>query len=148
MYIHIDTSGIERALANVENSDEVIALFKERAKRIIFRKMFAIIPRGETRMLASSVRAEDVPGGFIVGPTAAHALFVDQGTGMFNKTNPHLIFPKKRGGVLRWFSHGHPVFAKYTRGQPGQEFIKQTREETRPEIFALASKLWREHHIV
>lgn len=52
---------------------------------------------------------------------ARHAEYVDQGTGLFGKYARKITSPT--GKVMRWMGPEGPIFARSTRGQPGQRFF-------------------------
>lgn len=141
----VDTSGVERAFHNIETSEEAVAMFKLEGKAIAAYRLALEAPRRTGRLIGSIV-SRDVESGFEVFVKAPYALFVERGTGMFSRT-PHLIYPKK-AKALRFEIGGKVIFAKYIIGQPGQFFMKRTREAIGPELRDLAARLWREHHVV
>ncbi len=52
---------------------------------------------------------------------ARYAEWVDQGTGLYGKYARRITSPT--GKVMRWMGPDGPVFARSTRGQPGQRFF-------------------------
>lgn len=61
--------------------------------------------------------------------TAKHTGWVDQGTGLFGPLGKY-ITPKAGKEFLKWTSRetGRPVYARRTRGQPGQHFFRRALE--------------------
>lgn len=53
---------------------------------------------------------------------ADHAVAVDQGTGIYGKYGRRIT--PRQAKVLSWLQDGRRVFAKSTRGQPGQHYIR------------------------
>lgn len=141
----VDQSSLEHAILNIETSGEVPREFIVEAKGIVVYRMALNAPR-RTGRLISSIVSEGWETGFIVYLKAPYALFVDQGTGLFGPKG-QLIFPRK-AEALRFEVGGKTVFAKYVRGFPGRFFVRKTAEEVQPELFELADRLWREHHLV
>lgn len=143
--IYVDSSEIRKAIGNIEGADEVVEELKAEGAALVQYRMYQNAPKFTT-FLARSIVMRFYPDGFEVLPTAFYTLFVERGTGLFGPKRS-LIFPKK-AKVLRWFSFGKPIFAKYTKGQWGKWFIKKTDEETSGPVRELAERLWVGHHLV
>lgn len=143
--IYVDTSALEKALANVEGSDRLLQQFKIEARGYVAYHLALNTPRDKGRLI-NSIVSEDTPEGFLVYHKAKHALFVERGTGLFGPFRK-LIFPT-RARALRFVTDGQVIFAAYTVGQPGQWFIKKTEDEISGPVFDLAERLWVEHHQV
>lgn len=59
---------------------------------------------------------------------AFYTAYVDQGTGLFGPL-AKMITPKEANGVMSWVPNtGKRVFARATRGQPGQHFFARSLE--------------------
>lgn len=77
-----------------------------------------------------------------VGKIAPYAKFVEYGTGIFGK-KASLIRPRT-GNLLVWKEHGGNVFARHTKGQKAQHYMRDayivTKDEYLPSRVAMESK--------
>lgn len=63
------------------------------------------------------------------GESPNYPIFVHEGTGLFRKNNPGLIYPQ-HGNVMVFEVDGQTIFTRYTQGQPAQPYIQEVQEET------------------
>lgn len=65
-----------------------------------------------------------------IGTGVSYAMDVEGGTGLYGPHH-HRIVPKKPGGVLRWVDAAGVHFAKSTKGQKAQPFIRPSLQAGR-----------------
>lgn len=140
--IYVDTSSLDQALGNIQNSGELLEELKAEGAGLVQFRLYENTPKS-TSFMARSIVMRFYDDGFEVLPTAFYTPFVERGTGLFGPKK-RLIFPV-HAKALRWFSFGKAIFAKYIAGQPGQFFIKRTEEETKPRVFELSDRLAADH---
>jgi len=107
----------------------------EKAANIIKKHVCYYAPE-RTGALRRSIEVKVIPpSGAVVVVGVEYAPYVEAGT------RPHMIYPRKPGGVLRFTVSGEVVFAKYVRhpGFPGRFFIKRGLEDAIPEVEAMVS---------
>jgi hypothetical protein len=124
-----------------EREEQMRKTFISEGSQIVESVMIANTPVHSGAM-AASVMAVEEENGFSVYPAVRYARFVEYGTGLFSK-NPHLIYPKK-SRVLHFESRGKEIFARYTIGQPGQFFVRKTRQMIKPMLCNLLERLLKE----
>lgn len=118
-------------------------MFISEGSQIVKNEMIANVPVRSGAM-AASVMAVEEENGFSVYPSVGYAKFVEYGTGLFSR-NPHLIYPTK-SKVLHFEYKGKEIFARHTKGQPGQFFVRKTRQIVMPMLRDLLEKLLKEIH--
>lgn len=134
----IKSRGADKARARLQRGANIgpplrrgLANAAERVKREVYRRTPVGIhheSRPGPRLRETLFARVEGSGIFlraVVGFTAPHARFVEEGTA------PHPIFPGRPGGVLRWFDvGGRPVFARSVM-HPGSAGVFMLRDGLR-----------------
>jgi hypothetical protein len=110
------------------------------AGRLTVREMKARAPV-RTGRLRRSIRAIIRRQTIEVSPHVPYWIYVEKGV------KPHIILPKRAGGVLAFETEeGETVFARYVRhpGFPGRFFVRATRRAVRPRLRSLLRRIIRE----
>ncbi len=131
--VSVDAKGFKDwAEAVAAKSPEALRSFLYGAGDILYDSFVRSSPRVTGYMIGTTT-VEVSDRSVRVGPTAAYAKFVDQGT------SPHTIFARP-GGVLAFDVGGQTVFARSVRhpGSPGRFFVKTAKEESQEAIRKLA----------
>lgn len=110
---------------------EVGPLWQENTRPMVAAALVACMPLDTGNMILQSsvdpfTDSEGRPALRAIG-RAFYTAYVDQGTGLFGPL-AKMITPKEAKGVMSWVPNatGKRVFAKATRGQPGQHFFARS----------------------
>ena len=121
--IRLDRAELNRTLTNASRSE-----LREAARQVVNRAR-VLVPV-DTGRLRSSIRAEpprffSLRGSVTVGSDLEYAAAVNDGS------RPHVIRPRRAGGVLRFNVGGRIVYARYVNhpGTRGTHFLDKALQQ-------------------